>query len=145
MRPPSIRRSICPAVLALAIIAGAAIFASAAPAKQRTVIECANKAGTVYKPKSSPSECVRFGPGGSFGGGVYLTMIKWDGWGSKSASFTATECGFHLPCAEIPVTGRAYGRVKRCGHRAYTRLAVTSSFGTTEVKLSPCAGRVPLP
>lgn len=120
-----------------------AIGAASSTANAQVKINCANEAGTKYKRTSSaPTECVRFGPNGSFGGGVFLTNLVWTDFGAPNPTATGIECGFHLPCANIPVDVTAYRPRKDCGSKVYTRLRATSTFGTTTVKMKACPGRV---
>jgi hypothetical protein len=101
-----------------------------------TYIHCLNKAGSRYVRKRKPARCAHFGPGGSFGGGVFLKNIRWTKYSGHEALGTATECGFHLPCQNVAVNIRAY-RVRTVrGRHVYTRLRATSTYGTTVVRLA---------
>ena len=101
-----------------------------------TYIHCLNKAGSRYVRKRKPARCAHFGRGGTFGGGVFLEDIKWTKYSGREALGTATECGFHLPCQNVPVKIRAY-RVRTIhGKHVYTRLRATSTYGTTVVRLA---------
>jgi hypothetical protein len=130
-------------LILLVLVAFLAVAVAAPAAQAKTTINCANKAGTRYKPKQAPVKCVHFGPHGISAGGVFLQDLVWSGFGDPTATATGTECGFHLPCAQIPVNVTAYRLKKRCGNRAYTRLRATSTFGTTTVRIKACPGPVP--
>jgi hypothetical protein len=124
---------------ALLGLLGTALFGGAGQAAGGGVkIFCLNSKGTDYKPRTAPSTCVHYCPGGAFGGGVNLEQLVWTNFGSATATATAIECGFHLPCSNIPVQVTAFRLKKVCGKRVYTRLSATSSFGTTTVKLFRC-------
>jgi hypothetical protein len=117
-----------------------ATVAAAAPAAA-TGIVCLNQAGTKTVVKVKPGSCADFGPGGSFGGGVNLAQLHWSGWGSASATAHGIELGFHLPASRIPVAVVAFRKRPGCnGGQRYTRLRVSSSYGTTTVRLPTCAG-----
>jgi hypothetical protein len=108
--------------------------------RRRVYISCANHAGTRYHRRYRPGRCLHFGPNGSFAGGMNLKQIHWRSWNRRLARGSAIECGFHLPCAGIPVSIRAYRPRTRCQRVVYTRLRATSSFGTTRVRLTGCSG-----
>jgi hypothetical protein len=116
-----------------------AVLAAPAPQAEvsaRTYIHCLNSAGTKYLRHRKPKKCAHFGPGGTNGGGVNLTDIKWSKWSGREAKGTGTELGFHLPYSHIPVTIRAY-RVRVVHRRhVYTRLRAHSKYGTTTVRLA---------
>jgi hypothetical protein len=136
-------------VTALAAAALGAPTAGAAASRQLpvagpaafTYIHCLDKTGSRYVRKRRPPRCAHFGPGGTFGGGVNLKDIRWISYTGRQASGTATECGFHLPCANVPVSVRAYRVRVACGRHVYTRLRATSRYGTTLVRLARCPHR----
>jgi hypothetical protein len=105
-----------------------------------TYLPCLNKAGTEYRARTEPKRCAHFGRSGAFAGGVNLEGLVWTNWGQALASATATECGFHLPCAKIAVQVQAFRVRKACGRRVYTRLKAVSEFGKTLVKTRACLG-----
>jgi hypothetical protein len=114
---------------------------SVTPISPTTSVPCLNKKGTKYRPRFEPARCAHFGHGGAFAGGVNLRGLEWQNWGDSTAISTAgTECGFHLPCADIPVTVQAFRIRKACGRRMYTRLKAISEFGKTLVKTRACLG-----
>jgi hypothetical protein len=135
-----VRRSISIAA-ALALAATVALPAAApaehpASAAARTSMFCANKKGDLYIRKHKPGACAVFGPGGTFGGGVNLKNIKWSKYTGSEARGTATECGFHLPCSNIPATVRAYRVRVSQGRHLYTRLRAHTKYGTAVVRLA---------
>ncbi len=118
----------------------------ATAARTKTWIICLNASGTRVVLRYRPQLCAHFGPNGAFGGGVNLKGLSWRLWGASTAQANGIECGFHLPCAEVPVQVRAYRISRSCRYRGsryriYTRLRATSSFGTTTVRLRACPGR----
>lgn len=130
-------------LLPLALLAALALPASAASgsrpvahAAARTYIHCLNSAGTKYLRHRKPKKCAHFGPGGTNGGGVNLTNIKWKSWTGSQAKGTATELGFHLPYSHIHATIRAYRVRVVHGRHVYTRLRSHSKYGTTTVRLA---------
>ena len=136
---PDVRRI----ALIAALAAGALVaLPSAAPAEHpagaaaRTYLFCADKKGNLYIPKRKPGACAVFGPGGTFGGGVNLKKIKWSKYTGSEARGTAIECGFHLPCSNIPATVRAYRVRVSHGRHLYTRLRARTKYGTAVVRLA---------
>jgi hypothetical protein len=122
---------------ALALPAGSAAGSRPkASASARTYIHCLNSAGTKYLRHRKPKKCAHFGPGGTNGGGVNLTNIKWKSWTGSQAKGTATELGFHLPYSHIHATIRAYRVRVVHGRHVYTRLRAHSKYGTTTVRLA---------
>ena len=120
------------------LLIGAALVSPQADASAFMYINCLNRDGTRYVRKRRPVRCAHFGPGGSFGGGVNLRDIHWSSYTGSEARGTATECGFHLPCANVRVTIRAYRVRVACRRHVYTRLRATSRHGTTTVRLARC-------
>ena len=119
-----------------ALVAAAALLSPQAGPAAYTYIHCLNDGGSRYVRRRRPAACAHYGPGGSFGGGVNLTHIHWSSYTGREARGKATECGFHLPCANIKASIRAYRvRVVR-GRHVYTRLRATSKYGTTTVRLA---------
>jgi len=109
-------------------------------AQDKTFLLCANGDGDQYRRKAEPKQCVIFGPGGIFGGGVNLNSLDWKGWGDSTTTATGIECGFHLPCADINVRVKASRPRIRCGVRVYTRLKATSQHGSSTPSPSGCEG-----
>jgi hypothetical protein len=134
--------------IAVAVAAGVAavpVGADAGPqaqaAKSKTRILCLNKAGTKTFFRKRPRTCAHFGPGGAFAGGVFLTKLRWKGFGRRTATARGRECGFHEPCENVKVSVKAYRLRKGCRNtRVYTRLRVHSKFGTTKVRMRTCTG-----
>jgi hypothetical protein len=124
-----------------ALLVGLAFASPQADASAFPYINCLSRDGTRYVRKRKPARCAHFGPGGSFGGGVNLRDIHWRSYTGSEARGTATECGFHLPCANVRVTIRAYRVRRACGRHVYTRLRARSRYGTTLVRLVRCPGR----
>jgi len=121
-------------------VALAAAVPSNASAGANPRVYCLNDSGDRYIDKSKPGRCAAYGPGGTFGGGVFLKRIRWRDWGDGVARGKAIECGFHLPCADIPVRVRAFRVRSRCGGgKAYTRLRAKSRHGRTVVRLPRCS------
>jgi hypothetical protein len=147
----AITRVLATAALALAVLIWLAPLSS--EARQRatervtpisptlTYLPCLTKAGDKYRPRAEPKRCAHFSRGGAFAGGVNLEDLVWTNWGEALATATGTECGFHLPCAEIAVQVQAFRVRKACGRRVYTRLKAVSEFGKTLVKTRACLGR----
>jgi hypothetical protein len=132
-----------PIAAAAALAVAAALPTSAAAGRKAPeaatglpYIHCLSKSGSRYVSKRKPGRCAHFGPGGSFGGGVNLKNIDWTTYTGRRARGTATECGFHLPCENVPVTIRAYRVRTARGKRVYTRLRATGKHGTTVVRLA---------
>lgn len=85
-----------------------------------------------------PRRCTVLPPSASFSEGVNLAELSWSGWGGATATARGFELGFHLPLSHIPVAVRADLRtVTRCGV-VYSRLRVTSRYGTTVVRPESC-------
>jgi hypothetical protein len=121
-----------------ALLAAVALAAPAphADASARTFIHCLNSQGSAYLRHRKPKKCAHYGKGGTFGGGVNLTNIKWKSWTGSQAKGTATELGFHLPYSHIHATIRAYRVRVVHGRHVYTRLRSHSKYGTTTVRLA---------
>jgi hypothetical protein len=75
---------------------------------------------------------------------INLQRIRWRHWGARSATAKAVSvyC-FMRGTQRTPVRVRAFRRLTRCGHRAYTRLHVRFPDGVTE-RLRPAACRTRL-
>jgi hypothetical protein len=143
------RRRLTSVALGVALLGGGAAIEGSSTAGARPVatvtatrvyIACLRHDGSSYRRVYRPSHCAHFGPGGSFSGGVNLRNLHWKYWNRGTARATGIEQGFHLPPERIRVRVKAYRIRSGCGRRAYTRLRVTSSHGTTVVRLSPCSG-----
>lgn len=106
----------------------------------RAYIECTNRAGLRYHRVQHPSSCPHFGTDGSNAGGVVLRQLHWRKWGRAVARAHGIECGFHLPCANLPARVRVYRRKVRCGKLAYTRLKSRTRYGSVTIHLSGCPG-----
>ncbi len=87
-----------------------------------------------------PRRCTILPPSASFASGVNLKALDWKHWGAKHATFEGIELGFHFPLSHIAVHGNAYRlRASPCGGQmVYTRVKVTSRFGTTVARPKPC-------
>jgi hypothetical protein len=117
------------------------VATATAASAETTRIYCATKDGSEYVPKTAPRRCTVFGPGGTFGGGVNLVNLRWQGWGGASARAKGVERGFHLPFSRIRASVTAYRRKRDCtGRLAYTRLRARSKYGTTRVRVATCRG-----
>lgn len=110
-------------------------------ARTRLYVSCANRNGTAYLRRYRPRNCAYFGRNGSFGGGVFLRSIRWSHWNRRVASGRGIECGFHLPCENIPARIKAYRPRTACGRVVYTRLRVSTRFGTVRLRPSRCGDR----
>lgn len=108
--------------------------------KERTQILCGNGDGSAYRPKEKPRQCVVFGPGGGFAGGINLKKIHWASWGGKKAKGTMIECGFHLPCEDIEGKVRASKPEEHCGRVVYTKIKATTRYGKATPPLPVCPG-----
>ena len=92
---------------------------------------------TAEKPKS----CDTLGPRESFSQAVNLAGLSWHNWGHNEATASGVDRGFHLPFSNIKVSARAYRRqLGDCGDYIYTRLSVTSRYGTTIIKFPALCG-----
>jgi hypothetical protein len=99
-----------------------------------TLVLCNNDpaAGLTRAGKVHPRRCDTLGGHDSFASGANLAGLRWFGWGRATATATGIELGYHLPFAHVPVHVSAYRRRRAdCGDYVYTRLRVTSKFGTT--------------
>lgn len=129
------------ALVPLVIVLGGigALRSVAAVSSSNVGIVCLPKKG--YKViRHQPAQCTVLANGASFAEGVNLTGLRWRGWGASSTTATGFDLGFHLPYSHIPVALVAY-RAIRCGSgapRVYTRLRVTSAFGTSNVREDGC-------
>lgn len=83
-----------------------------------------------------PARCNSLGVFSSNAESVNLVQLRWRGWGQPAAMFTGIERGFHLPLAHIRVAGVAFRIVTWRGQRIYSRLRVSSRFGTQTVVLN---------
>ena len=92
---------------------------------------------TAEKPKS----CDTLGPRDSYSQAVNLVGLAWHNWGHNEAKASGVDRGYHLPFSNIKVSVRAYRRqLGDCGDYIYTRLSVTSRYGTTIVKFPALCG-----
>jgi hypothetical protein len=72
---------------------------------------------------------------------VNLAGLSWHNWGYSETTATGVDRGYHLPFSNIKVSVRAYRRqLGDCGDYIYTRLSVTSVYGTTLVKFPALCG-----
>jgi hypothetical protein len=143
--PPRLAAPLATALLLLALAAAAdgASSNGARAAARPTRITCLNRAGSATVFRRKPRTCADYGPGGAFGGGVFLRRLRWRDWGRGTARARGIECGFHLPCASIEVRVRAYRLRRGCrGTRVYTRLKARSRHGSTVVRLRRCPGAI---
>ena len=102
---------------------------------RRTYIWCLPRGGEDRERRSRPRRCTTLGPNDSFGGSANLAKLRWRKWGRRVARASGIERGFHLPLVRIHVRVAAYRRRQGCeGDFVYTRLAVTSRYGTTLVR-----------
>src|SRR5262249_40683004 len=87
----------------------------------------------------APAKCTVLPPMASFSEGSNLSGLRWRMWGGASATGTGFEQGFHLPLEHIPVAVVAY-QIVRCasGQLLYTRLRLSSSYGTSNVHAQGC-------
>jgi hypothetical protein len=90
--------------------------------------------------KQHPLHCTVLPPTAAFAQGVNLKSLDWKHWGSDHATLKGIELGFHLPPERIKVHGSAYRpRPSPCGGQmVYTRVKVTSRFGTTVARPKAC-------
>jgi hypothetical protein len=106
-------------------------------AAARVGIVCNDRPRTVVR--TAPRRCTVLPPRASFSEGVNLAGIRWRSWGGISATGTGFELGFHLPFSREPVAIVAY-RIRRCpsGLSVYTRVRVSSRYGTTAARAQEC-------
>jgi hypothetical protein len=122
---------------ALVPVLVALAFVPRADAAARVGIVCNDKPRTVVR--TAPRKCTVLPPRASFAEGANLAGIRWRSWGGISATATGFELGFHLPLSHEPVAIVAY-QVRRCpsGVNVYTRLRVSSRYGTTVARAQEC-------
>ena len=117
-----------------AAIAAFAVAASAASAQQIFAV-CHPRPAAVAFP-IRPARCSSLGMRGSFGTSVNLVQLRWRDWGTPAARFTGIERGFHHPLANIRVGGVLFRIVTWHGRRVYSRLRVSSRYGSMTVVLN---------
>jgi hypothetical protein len=112
---------------------------SASAATEPAYVAC-NPGGGSAVLKSEPLHCTILPPSAAFAEGVNLKSLEWKHWGAKHATFEGIELGFHLPPSHIAVHGNAYRlRTSPCGGQTvYTRVKVTSRFGTKIARPAAC-------
>jgi hypothetical protein len=140
-------------LLSLGVVGALAACVQLGPASQEaapqtpappTGILCLDKVGINYVVKAQPGKCAAFGQGESFGGGVNLSRLRWQGWGTARATARGIECGFHLPCERIKVKVVASEPVVNCaGETVYSQIRAKSRFGHSSVPPHSCPGPVP--
>ena len=138
---PRLQHAVRAAVAVVAVIAVASFLAASATGSSRVGIVCND---STAKPvvRVKPQKCTILPPRVAFAEGSNLSQLRWRTWGGTSAIGTGFERGFHLPLAHIPVAVVAY-RVVKCesGVRLYTRLRVSSIYGTSNVRAQGCLSR----
>jgi hypothetical protein len=89
--------------------------------------------------RGAPWKCTILPPRAAFAEGANLIGLRWRTWGGSSATGTGFERGFHLPLTRTSVAVVVY-RIVSCksGVRLYTRLRVSSSYGTSNVRAQGC-------
>jgi hypothetical protein len=94
-----------------------------------------------------PRRCNTAGRQQGYGDQVNLIGLRWRRWESKTARATGIERGFNRPAERIRVRVRAFRPRRDCaGDRVYTRMKVSSRFGSTLIRLRPTenfGGRCP--
>ena len=129
------------AIAFAAVAAAASFFVANAAGSSRVGVVCND---STAKPvvRVAPGKCMILPPRAAFAEGSNLSQLRWRTWGGTSAIGTGFERGFHLPLAHIPVAVVAY-RVVKCesGVRLYTRLRVSSIYGTSNVRAQGCLSR----
>jgi hypothetical protein len=107
----------------------------------KTYLLCLPKNGALRTAREHPTSCTTLGPADSLGGAANLAELRWHNWGKATAIATGRERGFHLPLQNIPVRVVAYRRrAADCGDSVYTRLRITSRYGTLRQKLPATCG-----
>jgi hypothetical protein len=118
------------------------IATSASAKSSRVLIVCNDPPGVAGIVRTTPSKCAVLPPRASFAEGANLRGLRWRSWGGTSAVGTGYEAGLHLPLAHIPAAVLAFGLV-RCadGDFFYSRVRVTTTFGSTTVRAQVCPSR----
>jgi hypothetical protein len=107
----------------------------------KTYLLCLPQHEALRTTRERPTSCTTLGPSDSFGGAANLAKLRWHNWGKATTTATGRERGFHLPLENIPVRVVAYRRwAADCGDNVYTRLRVTSRYGTLRQKLPATCG-----
>lgn len=100
-----------------------------------------SKTSTLRVTRQHPTACVTLGPQDALCCAANLVRLHWRHWGGVTATATGRERGFHLPLENIPVRVTASRRrVADCGDYVYTRLKVTSRFGTLRQRIPAVCG-----
>jgi hypothetical protein len=132
-----IRRTAWVAIAAV-VVGIAATGVGAEAGSSRVGITCNDKPS---KPavRVRPTKCTILPGQASFAEGSNLAGLVWRSWGGAVATGTGFELGFHLPLSHIPAALVAY-RLMSCsdGTRVYSRVRVTSSYGTGNVRAQGC-------
>ena len=125
---------------ATAAVCALGVLAVPSQAATSTAYIACNPGGGSAVLKQHPDHCTVLPPSAPFAIGVNLRSIDWKHWGSAHAKLTGIELGFHLPPEHIAVHGVAYRlRPSPCGGQmVYTRLRVTSHFGSTVARPKAC-------
>lgn len=124
-------------LIALAAAIGAAAVSAAGASAQQIFAPCHNPPATSrFDFRIRPASCNSLGVFSSNADAVNLVQLRWRDWGQPAAMFTGIERGFHLPFANTRVGGVAFRIVTWRGRRIYSRLRVSSRFGTQTVVLN---------
>ena len=103
---------------------------------RRAYLLCADRSARARRRRFRPRACNTLAPRQPFATAVNLAHLRWRHWGEATATARGIERGFHLPLSNVAARVRAYGRRKGChGDFVYTRVRVSSRFGTTTVRL----------
>jgi hypothetical protein len=130
----TVRRAVLGGIAVAAVLA---VHVSSGAGSSHVLLPCLNKTGEKVVFKFKPGSCADFGPAGTNADSTSLAKLKWSSWGGSTAKARGVECGAHLPCAKIPAKVVASRPRKACGGRhVYTRLKVTTHFGTGTFPLS---------
>jgi hypothetical protein len=107
----------------------------------KTFVLCRAGGRDFRRTAQKPKRCDTLGPRESFSQAVNLAGLSWQNWGHKEAKASGVDRGYRLPFTNIKVSVRAYRRkLGDCGDYIYTRLNVTSRYGTTIVKFPALCG-----
>lgn len=135
---------ICAGAIAAVLAMGAASSGLAPLSGKPTYLLC-NKvsAPELALFKKRPRRCMMLNKRAPFARGANLRAIRWKRWGGKVARGRGIEMGFHRPFAKVKVRIRAFRRrLEACSRRSliYTRVRVTSRYGSMVVTPRTCAG-----
>jgi hypothetical protein len=139
LAPPSTSAKALAAIAAVCALCGLVALPTSHAAKPIAYVACNPDGGSAVL-RQHPLHCTILPPSAAFAEGVNLKSLNWKHWGTERATLKGIEVGFHLPPENIKVHGSAYRlRPSPCGGQmVYTRVKVTSRFGTTVARPKAC-------